>query len=215
MPSRRRTLSVLGTLTVAGLAGCSGTLDGGGPGEDGDENSSGEDSSADEEATTETESGAETDGSTDDGDGDGDDDDVDDDESGEGDGDENAYDVSDDETFLTISSDGEEIDAVRYGQVESASEPAAIDDQYVLPVSLTDSGSDSFREALEEAGAMESPTDAEMTAYREGEAIHSRQLSEEAIATAEANDFAGPFHVPLDSREQAEEIHEAIDSDES
>lgn len=220
MPSRRRTLSVVGTLTIAGLAGCAGTLNGGGPGENGDENSTAEGSSDDgvEESNDETapEEGDATDESDD---ADGDRGEEPEDESGNGDGDESENesendDTTADETFLTVSSGDREIDAVRYEQVESASEPATIDGQPVLPVVLTDGGADSFREALEETGAMESPRDAEVTAYQGGEAVHSRQLSEELIATAEASDFVGPFNVPLESREQADEIYEAIDTDE-
>ncbi|WP_207589110.1 hypothetical protein [Halomontanus rarus] len=218
MPSRRRTLSVVGTLTLAGLAGCAGTLDGGGPGENGDQNSTAEDSSDDgvEESNDETapEEGDATDESAD-----GDSGEEPEDESGNGNENENETesendDTTPDETFLTVSSGDREIDAVRYEQVESASEPATIDGQHVLPVVLTDEGADSFREALGETGAMESPADAEVTAYQGGEAVHSRQLSEELIATAEASDFAGPFNVPLESREQADEIYEAIDTDE-
>lgn len=222
MPSRRRTLSVIGTLTVTGLAGCAGTLDGdsGGPG---DANSSNErEESNDETAPEESDA-------TDDGDGadsdrgdendvetDGEDEGENDDDTENGTGDENTDndDLTPDETFLTVSSGDRETDAVRYEQVESASEPATIDGQHVLPVVLTDGGADSFRDALEETGAMESPADAEVTAYQGGEAVHSRRLSEELIATAEASDFVGPFNVPLESREQADEIYEAIETDE-
>lgn len=222
MPSRRRTLSVLGTLTIAGLAGCAGTLDGGGPGENGDENSTAEDSSDDGESNDET--APEEGDATDEGDdADGGRGEEPEDESGNENesenGDENQNesendDTTADETFLTVSSGDREIDAVRYEQVESASEPATIDGQHVLPVVLTDGGADSFRDALEEVGAMESPRDSEVTAYRDGEAVHSRPLSEKLIDTAEASDFVGPFNVPLESREQADEIYEAIDTDE-
>lgn len=216
MPSRRRTLSVLGTLTVTGLAGCAGTLDGGGPGEnDGDDDDDNEDKdrgASDDETSvdeSETEEGETADDATDESE------DEDEDEN-ENEIENQIEDVDDDETFLTVSSASgdREIDAVSYGQVESASEPATIDDQHVLPIVLTDEGAESFRDALEEAGAMESPTDSEVTAYHDGEPVHSRRLSEEVIATAEASDFAGPFNVPLDSQEQAEEIHAAIGGDE-
>lgn len=117
------------------------------------------------------------------------------------------------ETMVAVWDGDEEIEAVTYAQVESVDEVSEHErgDGYVVPVEFDDEGSDSFAEALETAGAFESPEDCEIRLYFDGELVHTAALGAGLAEAVEEGDFDGEFLMIVDDRETAEQLQARIE----
>lgn len=192
MVTRRRVLQAVTTGTVAAVAGC---LSGGG--RNGPETGTTE-SRSEEEATTEaddiTDDTDEKDRGGDENGG------EDDEEDGESDGDDELNATIDEdhpwtgEPFIGVTDGDEEREAVTYDQVDSIGEPASSSRQsYTVPVQLTPEGTESYTAALEKAGALESPRDAEIVVY-DGAGVHDTySLGPDLAAAIESGEYDGEF----------------------
>lgn len=115
-------------------------------------------------------------------------------------------------TLVAVSDGDSEIEAISYDHVASVGEirEANYMDGYVLPVVLTDDGVNSFTNALESAGALENPADHELRLYLDGELKQSSKLGSNFVEAVAEGKFDGEFILQLESREEAEQLRDAL-----
>ena len=117
------------------------------------------------------------------------------------------------ETMVAVSDGNEEIEAVTYEQVASTGEidENEYGDGYLVPVEFTDEGVDSFAEALETAGAFETPQAVEMRLYLDRELISEASLGAGLAEAVEEGEFDGKFLAVVDDRDTAERLRTKIE----
>ena len=121
-------------------------------------------------------------------------------------------DPDDERRLITVSDGSNEIEAVRYGDVESV---GAIDDIEthdgpVVPIVLSDDGVAAFRDALVDIDGLENPEAVEMRLYADDELITSLGLAPGLADSIAAGEWDGEFIVVTDSREEAETLQESL-----
>lgn len=118
-----------------------------------------------------------------------------------------------DETLAAVSDGDSEIEAISYGHVASVGEirESVRIEGYTISVTLTDDGVDSFTNALETSGALEDPAEYEMRLYVDGELKQSSNLGRKFVESVRDGTFDGEFIVQLESREEAEQLRDALD----
>ncbi|WP_276253531.1 twin-arginine translocation signal domain-containing protein [Halomontanus rarus] len=199
MVTRRRVLQTVTAGTAAAVAGCLTEGSRSDP-----ETGTTEDRSGDE-LTTETDETDETDEK--DGDGNGNEDDEEGDES-DGADELNAT-IDEDrpragDPFIGVTDGNEEREAVTYDQVDSIGKPVSSSRQgHTVPVQLTPEGTESYTAALEKAGALESPRDAEIVVY-DGAGVHDTySLGPDLAAEIESGEYDGEFVISFATESEA------------
>lgn len=104
--------------------------------------------------------------------------------------------------------DGTDVDQV--GPIRS---PVQVDG-YVLPIQLTEAGTESASEAFRAVGAASAPEEATITMFLDGEQLNTMSVAPSLAMAFARGSFDGQMALSFADREQAESVRDVLTDDE-
>jgi hypothetical protein len=116
-----------------------------------------------------------------------------------------------DTTLLTVTDGDREIDLLTVGGiVEVGAVQESRGGSHVVPVELTESARESFRDTLARVGALESPEAHKIRTYLDGEVLFTASISPGFADALQSGDWDGTFRLAVDEAANARQLRRRL-----
>jgi len=112
-----------------------------------------------------------------------------------------------DTTLLTVTDGEREVDLLTVGGIaETGAVQESRGGAHVVPVELTETARESFRDNLARVGALESPEAHEIRTYLDGEVLFTASISPGFAEAVQSGDWDGTFRLAVDEAANARRL---------